>query len=58
MNDKSLQILEKFLPKSYIQQASEAKKIHENEIRILLEKVFYLSNKYSSLKKIKKLFKV
>ena len=39
MNDKSLEILENFLPKSYIQQASEAKKKHENEIRILLEKV-------------------
>lgn len=39
MNDKSLQILEKFLPKGYIQQATEAKAIHQNEIRILLEKV-------------------
>jgi|LakMenEpi03Aug12_release.lakeMendotaPanAssembly.Ray.scaffolds.fasta_scaffold3057065_1 hypothetical protein len=39
MNEKSLEILEKFLPKNYIQQGNDAKKIHENEIRILLEKV-------------------
>lgn len=38
MNEKSLEILEKFLPKNYIQQGNDAKKIHENEIRILLEK--------------------
>jgi hypothetical protein len=39
MNEKSLEILKTYLPRSYIEQASEAKSIHENEIRILLEKV-------------------
>ncbi len=39
MNSKSLEYLEKFAPKSYIQQAHQAVITHENEIRILLEKV-------------------
>lgn len=39
MNDKSFQLLEKYLPKTYISQGQQAITIHENEIRILLEKV-------------------
>jgi hypothetical protein len=39
MNNTSFEILEKYLPKFYVKQALEAKSTHENEIRILLEKV-------------------
>jgi len=39
MNAKSLKLLEKFVPESYIQQAHQTVTTHENEIRILLEKV-------------------
>ena len=39
MNSKSFEILEKFVPKSYAQQASQANATLENEIRVLLEKV-------------------
>ena len=39
MNSKSLELLEKFVPKNYIQQANQAETAHENEIRILIEKV-------------------
>lgn len=40
MNSKSLELLEKFIPKNYIQQANQAEIAHENEIRILIEKVY------------------
>ena len=39
MNSKSLELLEKYVPKTYIQQAHQNTTIHQNEIRILLEKV-------------------
>jgi hypothetical protein len=42
MNNKSLELLEKYVPKSNINQAVQSKATHENEIRILLEKVKYL----------------
>jgi hypothetical protein len=41
MNSKSLELLEKFAPKIYIQQAHQAEIAHENEIRVLIEKVIY-----------------
>jgi hypothetical protein len=39
MNKTSFELLEKYIPKRYVKQAHEAKSVHENEIRILLEKV-------------------
>lgn len=48
MNPKSLEILEKFAPKTYIQQACQAKITHENEIRILLEKCKIPKQSWSS----------
>lgn len=39
MNSKSLELLEKFVPKNYVTQANQCRQSHENEIRILLEKV-------------------
>ncbi len=39
MNSKSLELLEKFAPKTYIHQAHQNEISHENEIRILIEKV-------------------
>ena len=39
MNSKSLELLEKFAPKAYVHQAYQTQVSHENEIRILLEKV-------------------
>lgn len=41
MNNKSLELLEKYVPKSYVIQANQGKATHENEIRILLEKVAF-----------------
>lgn len=40
MNGQSLELLGNFVPKSYVQQAHQARKSHENQIRILLEKVY------------------
>jgi hypothetical protein len=39
MNSKSVELLEKYVPKSSISQAVQSKATQENEIRILLEKV-------------------
>ena len=39
MNEKSIELLEHFVPKNYIQQGHHGELSHENEIRILLEKV-------------------
>lgn len=39
MNSKSLEVIEKFVPRNYVAQANQCKMSHENEIRILLEKV-------------------
>lgn len=39
MNAKSLELLEKYVPKNYVSQANQCKTAHENEIRILIEKV-------------------
>lgn len=39
MNAKSYELMKKFLPNNYVQQAQQAVSIHENEIRILIEKV-------------------
>ncbi len=39
MDGKHLTLLEKFIPKSYISQGNQALISHENEIRILIEKV-------------------
>jgi len=38
MNEKSIQILEKYLPKTYVNQGQQAISSLENEIRVLLEK--------------------
>lgn len=38
MNEKSIELLEHFVPKNYIQQGHHGELSHENEIRILLEK--------------------
>ncbi len=38
MNAKSFELLEKYVPKSYLHQAQQNLTTHENEIRILLEK--------------------
>jgi hypothetical protein len=40
MNQKGFELLDKFVPKTYLQQANEAYGAQENEIRLLIEKVF------------------
>ena len=40
MNSKSLEVIEKFVPRNYVTQANQCMVSHENEIRILLEKVW------------------
>jgi hypothetical protein len=39
MNSKSYELLEKFVPKTYVQQANQSIASNETEIRILLEHV-------------------
>jgi len=51
MNSKSLELLEKFAPKNYIQQAHQAEIAHENEIRLLIEKVSFFKKKILMTKK-------
>lgn len=44
MNHKSLELLEKYVGKNYVTLASQNQISHENEIRILLEKVYNQEN--------------
>lgn len=48
MNEKTIQLLEKFVPKNYIQQGQHAHLAHENEIRILIEKRKIPQKKWSN----------
>jgi len=42
MNQKTFEILEKFIPKGYIHQGHQILVSTENHIRILLEKVYQI----------------
>ena len=39
MNEESYKLCEKLIPPTYVQQGSQAKRVHENKVRQLLEQV-------------------
>ena len=50
MNNKSLELLEKFVGKNYTQQAAQSLASNENEIRILLEHVSINKSRFFMIK--------